>query len=291
MTVQRWPAGAASALLLAACHGGTPSPALGDLHGAVAQAGSAFVPIALVSQAVSATRISPRPLPPEAALGSLIEDALAGDRAHALGLDAAGKVMWQSRALLARRVTTHLRDAAEREGPAREDELGDVSVVHALVVRSPALGSAGAVALADSIAAAVAPAQNEQDFLARATAVPHGVARVVAERVPAFDASGSTPEGALIDPSFVAAAFALHTPGEITEVETQFGWHVVRLIARTPPAPDILATRRSGLAANVLDLRVRAALAGLLRERKLRTRVEVIPDSDVRMLEALSRLR
>ena len=240
-------------LALAACHRGPPSPALGDLHGAAAQAGSASVPIALVYQTANATRVPPRPPNPRTALQGLIEDALAGDEAYALGLDEVGTVTWQSSALLARRVAAHLHDEAERQGPARDDELGDVSVVHAVVLRSSALGAAGASALADSIAIAVAPARDEQDFIARATAVPHGVARVVAQTVAPFDASGTTSEGTRIDPSFVAAAFALHTPGETTEVETPFGLHVVRLIAKTVPAPEVLAARRSDLAANVVD--------------------------------------
>jgi hypothetical protein len=291
MSFRRWSLAAATALVLVACHGGAPSPALGDLHGAAAQAGSASVPVALVSQAVGATRTSPRPLPPEGALHGLIEDALAGDRAYALGLDAAGTVSWQVRALLARKVTARLRDEAERRGPARDDELGDASVVQAVILRTASVGATGAAALAHSIAAAVASARDEQDFIARATAVPHGVAKLVAETVPSFDASGSTSEGARIDPSFVAAAFSLHSPGEITEVETPFGWHVIRLSARTVPTQDVLETRRRELATNVKDLRVRATLVALLLEHKRRTKVEVTPDSDVRMSGALSRLR
>ena len=72
-----------------------------------------------------------------------------------------------------------------------------------------------------------APGSTEEDFLA--------LAKKISTDPSAKDNSGAIGEQAAsgLDPAFAAAAAALE-PGEISEpVESQFGWHVIRLVKST----------------------------------------------------------
>jgi hypothetical protein len=165
-----------------------------------------------------------------------------------------------------------------------------VSVVHAVILRAPALSADAGMAYAASVAAAVRHARDDQDFMDRASSVPHGHARLVVQRVPPFDAAGNTGDGQRMDPTFVAGAFELRAPGDTTGViETPFGWHVIRLVARASPGADELASRRHRLEGAVAELRVRGALGAVLRDRRLRTRVEIDANATARMAVAAAR--
>jgi hypothetical protein len=219
-----------------------------------------------------------------------VEDALGEQKARALGYELAGQATWDITTLLARSTLARVRAEAEAGG-GRDEDLSDVTVIHALVQRSPKISETEGATLANTIRDAVVAARDEQDFAARAKAVPHVRIPLVVERLPAFDASGTTQDGVRMTPSFVAAAFELRVTGDTSPVvETEFGWHVIRLLARNAPAPEALESRRASLTSSTLDRRERAAVAGLLRERRLETPVGVNPDADKLMAAAVARM-
>lgn len=277
-------------LALAAC-GRAPAPEKGALGGSVARVGSEMIEEGQVS-GISLSGGS-RALATGDALELAEEDALCDLGARARHLDT-GLTRHLLDEALARHTMAHLRKAAENEGPVRDEEVADVEVVHAVVLRGPSTGEDECLADSDAIRRAVLPARDEQDFIARANAVPHPRARVVAERLPAFDASGvlgAMAEGSRLDPAFVAAAFELRVPGETSPlVETRFGCHVIRLLARRLPPSQIVEERRRSLREVVIDLRERAAVGALLRRRSLGGGIAINPDADARMNGAASRM-
>lgn len=258
-----------------ACGGqAAPGPTIASLGGDVAEVGDVPIPASLVREVARARGVAARE-----ALDGLVEDALAAQGARARGLDRSPQVAWAWGAALARRVPERLRDQARAKGPPTDDELADVAVIHAVVLRASALPQARAVALARAIASSVVSAKTDAEFEERARAA--AVVRITVERIPPFDAAGSTSEGGGLDPSFVAAAFALHAAGETSGVvETPFGWHVLRLLSRTTPEAAQLEERRRALTGPVIAMRVRSGLDALVRERRQRAKVEVSSAAD-----------
>jgi hypothetical protein len=229
-------------------------------------------------------------LPPREALDELVADALAAQGAPALGLDATPAVSWERTAAVARQVPLQLARAAAEKGAPSDDELASVVVVHAVVLRSATLREEDALALARSIRQTVAAVRTPDDFLARAQAVPHPHASVVAERLGPFAADGVGPGGATLDPGFVAAAFALRAPLELSSiVVTPFGWHVLQLVERRPPSsPSEADALRVDLAESVRDLRARMALDSLIRMRRGNGRVETSVAADELLARAVA---
>jgi hypothetical protein len=249
-----------------------PAPTYRPLEGEVARAGEVRIDAALVARAARARGVAPRQ-----ALDGLIDDALAAQGARASGLDRAPAVVWATSAALARAVPTRIRDEARAAGPPSGEEMELVTVVHAVVQRGRGADPAAARSAARAIAEEVATARSDDEFMARAKAAVGPRVVVRAERLPPFDAAGRTEAGDEFDPDFVAAAFALRAAGDTSPVvETPFGWHVLRLVARAAPAqsPADREARRSVLTEAVLDLRARIRLASLLRARALHTPVE-----------------
>ena len=145
-----------------------------------------------------------------------------------------------------------------------------------MVLRSPAPSRETAFATAQALLAAVTKTHDEGGFAEAAKSSARGAARVVAERLAPFDVSGRASSGAQFDAAFVTAALALHTPGEMSGlVESPFGWHVIRLLARTPPPAAELETVRAENAEAVVASRVRARIRDILAKRRQQTNVEV----------------
>jgi hypothetical protein len=161
-------------------------------------------------------------------------------------------------------------------------------VAHAVARSSAAGGTAAdarALSVAQAVARAVAGAKDDEDFLARARAVPHAHVSVVAERLAPFDATGSASNGVSYDPEFVAASFSLRLPGETSGVvPTDYGWHVIRLVERTPAGPSDVAA--GSLSEAVRLLRVRSAVARALASARTRRDVDVATAADELMAQA-----
>lgn len=271
---RRGPIGALVRALLAAALGcgshAAPPVRSTRLGGDAAQVGDAAIAASLVVEVARS-----RGVESQRALDGLIEDALLALEARTRGLDRDAPVRWASMSALARAVSERLLDDARRRGVPTDDELATIRVIHAVVLRSPALWPFRGQEIADDIQQAVAAAKSEDEFETRARRIPHADAKVRIERIEAFDASGRSARGEVLDASFVAGAFELHARGETSIVASPFGWHVVRLIERVPCDAAALEQRRQELAADVLQMRAREQIGDLLETRRRREKLEV----------------
>ncbi len=267
-------------VVIASCGGqSTAPPRLEALGGDVAQVDDVRIPGALVAQVARSRGTTPRE-----AVDALIEDALAARAARAQGLDRSPEVAWASTAALARVAALRFQMAAQSAGPPRDDELATITVQHAILKRSPSLPPPRALELARQIASAVAGAKDAKDFEARAKSVGGASDRLLIENLPGFDLAGDAVDGSHFDPTFVAAAFALHRPGDTSGViETVFGWHVLRLVSREVPTGPELEERRSRLADIVVTTRARGLVEASVGERLHTEAIEVSSAADALM--------
>jgi hypothetical protein len=275
----------AVASLAFACERPPPPPRASSLGSDAARVGGIGISPGLVAQVSRASAI-----PPREALQGLVGDALAASAARSMGLDRESRVAWSSSVALARRVSLRAMDDASSRGAPRDEELQNLRVAHAIVLRSTRVSADRALAVAGAIQRAASGARSVEDFEARAKAVPHSDAQVLVERLDPFGPDGRTvPGGGELDPTFVAAAFLLSTPAEVSPVvETRFGWHVLFLVERTVSDEASTAQRRSDLTQSVFELRARGKMESLVRSRRQTVPIEVAGAAEALMAEVRS---
>jgi hypothetical protein len=268
---------AAVVVIVGCSHHAPPAPSSQVFApGDVGRVGAVGVPAALVADVARAQGITPR-----AAVDELIDDALIAEDARSLGVTDAPGVRVACASALARTVVLRAAANAKEMGPPTDDELATLTVVHALVPRSGLVSDRARFAVASAIRQAVLGSTSAEEFEKRASLVPHADIMLRIERVPAFGADGRMAEGGGLDPSFVAAAFALPAARSISPVvETPFGWHVLRLVDRATPDSHSIEQRRYDLADSVVAMRARGALDALLRERRQKIDVSVSVEAE-----------
>ena len=125
-----------------------------------------------------------------------------------------------------------------------------------------------------------------REFLAAAKAVDPGDLRVTPQLLAVFAEDGrwidyNLPRTSGVVPEYARAAAALDKRGALSEVvETQFGYHVIMLLERTPAKRVPEAERRAALRDEILMLRGKRMHAALLEDAKQRIGVEVSRKSD-----------
>jgi len=241
--------------------------------GAVASVGSAAITDERIAAVAAAQGITPAD-----AADREVKDALFASGALARGYDDAPLVRAAVRGRLSRAVLVDLFAAVGREEPtdaevdqatARHfvelDRPEAFRVIHAVVkVASDAAPPvrAKARALAERIAERVSHTSTADEFRAAVDAVgDRGELEVSVEslkpvaadgRIVDPEQQGSSPPGQYVEP-FARAASRLRDPGQKSGiVTTQFGFHVLMLLEKTPPLVVPLEERRQKLRGEIL---------------------------------------
>ena len=273
-------------LVVASCGHAAPPDTL-ETRGAVAVCGSVRIDADLVAAVAKQTDRSPRD-----ALDGLVFDAAFAQGATARGLDRGPVTQQALRTARARIVMDRLEHEAEAKGPPTDAELAAATerhwrevdlpeqarVVHVVVVEKDPKKLPLAREVAEALHAAVVGATSEDDFLARARAVDGRGETVKPESLPTFVADGRLVQGnGSMDETFARAAFVL-APGETSGiVQSQFGFHVIRMLERLPPKQVPLEERRTAFAHEIIAERGHAAYVALLAELKRVHPVSVEP--------------
>lgn len=238
--------------------------------------------------------LSAQALAVEEARDRAVRDALFGLAAESRGLRDSADVRAAIRARLARAVLS--KTASEvSHAPPTDDEVEAKTadhfleldrpegfrVIHAVVLVSPASDDETkrrARRLAEQVAKAVAGAADAGDFESRAKAFSGKGIELRIESLDPVSADGrllSASGGALVRPFAAAAAQLVAVGDQSPVVETEFGYHVMQLLERTPAKRVSLEQRRALLRDEIIATRAKDASAALLERLRQERETEV----------------
>lgn len=265
--------------------------------GVVAQVGALDVRAETVAQIAADQRLSI-----DEARKRTIRDALFGLGAENESLRGSAEVRAAIRARLARTMLADI-GAQTAEAPPTDEEVAAKTadhfldldrpegfrVIHAVARISATSDEAAkkrARQLADQVAKAVGGAADAKEFETRAKTVSAEGIEFRIELLDPVAADGRvlTPKGGELVEPFATAASRLAYVGEQSPViETEFGFHVMQLLEKTPEKRVSLEQRRAMLKDEILAIRAREASAATVeRLRKERT-IEIERSADALM--------
>jgi hypothetical protein len=221
---------------------------------------------------------------------AMLDDARVAEVAVARGLAARDEATWAATTALARAELRAVWRTAESEGDVRPTERDKLRVIHAVVQRSAGASEARMRDIAEAVRSAVEGARNAGDFEAGCKRVAREYPAIRVERLPPFDATGASEDGASVfDVDFVAAAWDLRAPGDTSDAaKSQFGWHVIRLLERI--AGQISEPPSREFREAVFELRARRELRAILRRKRLQALPEEWSGAESVMAEAVVRI-
>jgi hypothetical protein len=174
--------------------------------------------------------------------------------------------------------------AATRRRWAELDRPSSSRTIHAVALVKRPEQRAEAREVAERIARATRGARDADDFRRRALSVNPGAIQVVVEALPPITEDGrAVPMGpgagdrpGKYDARFARACNAIAQPGQQSEVvESDFGWHVIRLEERLPAIRMSAEERRRAVAQEVYRTRAGRERALLLKALRARTSLVV----------------
>lgn len=289
-------------ITLGACSSSPPSPEAPPLGGEIV----ATVDALPITRAMVADVALAQSVPPRVALTHLVEDALLAREAVDQRLDTRLEVAWALRATLGRASARNIHRRAAALGPPTDEEVNELSatrgteferpesvhVVHAIVMRpKDAARATEAREIALALATVLPTADSVDVFRTIATSRASAGIEVRVEDLPPFAIDGRILGGAgAMDETFARAAFALRTPGAMSDVvETSFGYHVIRLVERRPAESLSLAEKRARLADDIFARRARREVLAQVAERRAVTKVEVLSSAETDLDGAFAR--
>jgi hypothetical protein len=277
-----------------ACHSVEPDASIRSQRlapGLVGRVGPLSIPGSMVEGSARATRVGA-----DQALQRIVQDALFALEARATLTR--GETDAIEATVLARVMLEDIQGKTRALGLPSDEEVAAATrrrwveldrppssrTTHAVALIKRPEQRAEAREVAERIARATRGARDADDFMRRARAVYPGAIQVVAESLPpitedgrAVPAAGDTGDAPrTFDPRFARACNAIAQPGEQSDVvESDFGWHVIRLEERLPALRVSVDERRRVVAEEVYRGRASREREQLLKALRTRTPVVV----------------